>query len=251
VASLLFPGFLLSLGFSTAPSATALAVKNFLVLRSRAYHAESMGKCVKTGLAITLLVVLALIAWVVGWTDGNRNHSYAAFLRTAQLRDGFAKYEFSPVYQTFSRLTGSNPARRYRLKAQAEEQALWSSGNLVSLTFWAPASRSLAEVRSPTHFIKVIAHGDDMVTVLCLPSDAASLQRLFCCITNRVPIAPLTRLAGFESDDIPCNLPDGSVVGVEALQRWLNDSIAAGWRVGIASRFSGTERCLLATRQRP
>jgi hypothetical protein len=148
-------------------------------------------------------------------------------------------------------VTGVDPAPHFRIKAQEEELALWKSGGLVILTLWAPSAKPLDDVRTPKQFIKVIVLDADTITVLCLPENVAGLQSMFCSITNRVPMAPLTRSTKYGGD--ACHLPDGSTVDLVTLQKWLNDRIAAGWRVGVASRYDPKDRkrFLIATRQRP
>jgi len=220
---------------------------------SVACHVGGMGKRVQSGIAIALAVLSGVIVWRVLHHTRDRTPSYADFLRTERLSDFFARYRFSGAYQTVSRVSGFNLAGYFRRKAQEDEQALLKSGGLVTVTFWAPWNKPLAEVHTSTRFIKVLALDEDTISVLCLPHNVAELQSIFCCITNRVPMAPLTRLAGFNAEEITCRLPDRTQVNLSALQKWLNDSVAAGWTVGVGCQYGrlGGQNGLLATRERP
>ncbi len=136
---------------------------------------------------------------------------------------------------------------------------LYRSDTLMHLAFYAPdlperaagLSRQQLEVLHDRTFIEVQSSDSDSVTITCLPEMRSNLQSRFCDIPNYIPRGPLTRLAGGNSDDIECRLPDGSVVDVTALQKWLNESVATGWRVGV-SRVFGTKgpREIVALRQR-
>lgn len=211
-----------------------------------------MGKRLQIGIAILPVILGGVIAWRAVINTHKRNPAYAHFLRTERLRDFLGRYRFSAAYQIISWVTGIDPGMHLRRKFQEEEQALWKSGGLVALTFWTPSLKPLEDVRTPTRFIKVFARDGDTISASCLPENVADLQSVFCCITNRVPIAPLTRLAGFNVEDIPCRLPDGSVVELDALQKWLNDGVAAGWSVGVACQYDprGRRTFMLATRQK-
>jgi hypothetical protein len=124
---------------------------------------------------------------------------------------------------------------------------LYRSDTLVTVTFYAPSlserqarlTKSQLEVINNRHFVEVDSSDEDSVSLRCLPEDVPDLQARFCYVTNYVPRAPLARLAGFDAEDLTCPLPDGTVVALPALQKWLNQSTAAGWRIGVSRVFQG------------
>ena len=91
----------------------------------------------------------------------------------------------------------------------------------------------------------------DTVSTLCRPNLVAFVQSAFCCdITNRVPWGELRRLGG-SREEVVCRLPDRSIVDLDACQKWLNESIADGWMVGVtlqSDRPGHSE--IVATRKR-
>src|SRR5262249_54345412 len=147
-------------------------------------------------------------------------HNDAFFVRTIPLRIRL-KY------------TSALSMRSWRKKME-----LYNSGTLATVTFYAPSlpermallTKPQLEVLNNRHFVEVDSSDEDSVSLRCLPEDVADLQARFCYVTNYVPRAPLTRLAGFGGEDVNCYLPDGTVVDLPALQKWLNESTAAGWR---------------------
>ena len=66
-----------------------------------------------------------------------------------------------------------------------------------------------------------------------------------------MPLADLCKLANY-SEDREFRLPDGSLVDLVACHKWLNESIAAGWRVGVAIESKCAGDCVfLACRKEP
>lgn len=51
--------------------------------------------------------------------------------------------------------------------------------------------------------------------------------------------------------DVRCQLPDGSVVGVEDCKGWLQDSAYAGFRVGVAAGRVEGRPGIIASRSMP
>jgi hypothetical protein len=65
-----------------------------------------------------------------------------------------------------------------------------------------------------------------------------------------VPWGTLRRLGG-SRDDADCRLPDGSIVGLDECQKWLNESVAGGWVVGVTLQSDRPGQSLIAaTRKR-
>jgi len=129
-------------------------------------------------------------------------------------------------------------------KALEQKRALDQSTELETLIFYAPdlperralLSKQGLELLGHGRFVEVTWSDDDRLALRCLPEMVTDLQRRFCYVTNRIARTALTSLCQFNSEDITCRLPDGTQVDLAAAQKWLNESVAAGWRVGISRR---------------
>lgn len=147
---------------------------------------------------------------------------------------------------------------------QAREEIRSGSGRFTSLTFWVPnlqsRQRELAHRitrmwgQYPEDFTQWSIGGDDRVSTLCTSNVVSYAQtNLACDITNRISQGELRWLAGIVNDlqDVPCRLPDGSEVNLGSCHQWLNDSVAAGWAVGVTLRSDRPgHRELAATRRK-
>jgi hypothetical protein len=80
------------------------------------------------------------------------------------------------------------------------------------------------------------------------PAEVAFWQSAFCETTNRLDWGELYLLKSFAPQAVFC-LPDGSHVDRQAWEKWLNESIAAGWSVGI-SLVQSNRSVLVASRKR-
>jgi hypothetical protein len=175
----------------------------------------------------------------------------------------FARYRATPAYRKVAQATGVDPFERFHAKSQQEADSLYASGDLVSLTFWIPnLRRRQTQVQRDLMVIaqsnpaRMIASGgfsgDDTMAFLCRPEDVGFWQSALCCdITNRVPWGKLRWLGG-SRDDVDCRLPDRSIVDLDACAKWLNESVAAGWMVGVTleSDHPG-HSVIVATRRKP
>jgi len=141
-------------------------------------------------------------------------------------------------------------------KALEQKRVLDQSAELETLIFYAPdlperralLSKQRLELLGRGRFVEVTLSDDDRLALRCLPEMVADLQRRFCYVTNRIHRSALTSLCQFNSEDIACRLPDGTEVDLAAAQKWLNESVAAGWRVGISRRR--TNDLLVVMRER-
>jgi hypothetical protein len=141
-------------------------------------------------------------------------------------------------------------------KALEQKRVLYQSAELETLMFYAPdlperralLSKPHLEVLGHARFIEVMLSDNDRLALRCLPEMVTDLQHRFCYVTNHIARSALTRLSYLNSEGIACRLPDGTDVDLAAAQNWLNESVAAGWRVGISRR--GTNDLLVVTRER-
>jgi hypothetical protein len=140
-------------------------------------------------------------------------------------------------------------------KSIEKRTKLYQSDELESIMFYAPnlperkarLSEQQLEVFNSGRFIEVTSSEQDTVALRCLSEMVSDLQHRFCYVTNYIPRSALTRLSFFNSEGTVCCLPDGTEVDVAAGQKWLNESVAAGWRVGISRR--GVTQLLIVTRE--
>lgn len=222
----------------------------------------------------SLQVALAISALALGWwlvtalragrTMDEARYDQLLSARRSEAR--FMLWQRNPWFGRFSKLTGFDPVAYYRRKSDELEQTLLKSGALITVTFYQPASgdsRLLIErpgtlLISPSGFpyfasiqnsgpslVKSSVGGEEIMAV-CRPCDFRYWQSAYCCLTNRVSWGPLRKLGG-NREEVFCRLPDGQVVELEACQRWLNESVAAGWMVGVCR----SNDFLLASRRQP
>ena len=201
-----------------------------------------MTRGVKALVGAGIAIVGAGVAvWVLLQPPSSHNPELAEFLRAKRLADFCAMHNDAFVFRVIPRHVRLKYTIKLSMKSEAKKLELYRSGRLAGVTFYAPGlperkaqlNRTQLEVVNGRHFVEVESSDEDSVSIRCLPEDLPSLQARFCYITNYVPRAPLTRLAGFAAEDETCQLPDGSVVDLAGLQKWLNESTAAGWKVGI------------------
>ena len=145
-------------------------------------------------------------------------------------------------------------------RAWKKREEFYRSGELVDVEFYAPdlpeRKALLASINATAahQFIEARSSHADSITVRCFPENVEYVRDRFCYITNCVPrfaLNSLSRSPLFPDEDIGCLLPGGGVVDLATLQKWLIESTAAGWKVGI-SRVRGKgslEEPLVAKRQ--
>jgi hypothetical protein len=166
---------------------------------------------------------------------------YRELVRAHRLSANLARYQFSPMYQRITQVMKMDPARHYSEKAERLESALYRSGYLVSLTVCIPdlqgrSSQVRTQLmgimkRHPELVWSWNLSSDDYVRTLCRPDLVAFIQSEFCS-TNLIPYSALQRLAG-SREDVACRLPVGSTVNLDACWKWLRESRAGGWMVGV------------------
>jgi hypothetical protein len=141
-------------------------------------------------------------------------------------------------------------------KAFEKKRVLDQSGELEAVILYAPdlperralLSQQRLEVLGHGRFVQVMLSDPERLVLRCLPEMITDLQHRFCYVTNHIARSSLTSLCQFNSEDIACRLPDGTEVDLAAAQKWLNESVAARWRVGISRR--GTNNLLIVMRER-
>jgi hypothetical protein len=188
-----------------------------------------------------MLTAIFLIS--INLLSPNQNGGFHRFLHVQRLWASLFPYQSSTLNRVVSHATGIDPVEVVRIQAAKQKQLLYRDGMLVSLTFWTPnlrsrspqiegAMRAVTKER-PTDFSSWRMSSDDTVSVCCCPDAVTYVQTAFGCdITNRVPWGALQALAGSREEGI-CRLPDGSLVPLDTCHKWLNDSIASGWMIGI------------------
>ena len=210
--------------------------------------------------------ILVLVVGVLTDKRSTEEVRYDNLLSARRSEARYIKWRTKPLYRQFTKLTGFEPVSHYRSKADELEQSLKKSGGLISVGFYPPnflesgvtnayrgelfyRSNGLpyfASVRnSEAQYVNRFLDSKERVFLLCRPRDVGYWQAAFCTITNRVRWGTLRKLGG-NREEIMCQLPDGSIVELDACQKWLNESIASGWMVGVCS----SNRLLLASRRK-
>jgi hypothetical protein len=145
-------------------------------------------------------------------------------------------------------------SQRYK-QAKSEEGALHRSSDVVNLTIWLPGLnkrdrvviRDMLYKRPPgTPLVRWSITADDTMLASVRPQDLAFWQSAFCEITNRISWKQMPLELAAQDD---CRLGDGSRLDFRAWQKWLDDSIAEGWSVGV-SLVQSNHSVLLATRKK-
>jgi hypothetical protein len=187
-----------------------------------------------SGLVIAVCTVGVLVAFLLprnGGTDPGLN----AVKRDRQLAAFFAKHRQPHLLAGRWAITHVNLAVYFQDQADKREKSLFKAGRLTSFHLFCPNAtvkgrRILGATYVSDYPVRWSIY-DEGVSGYVRPQDVAHWQSAFCDITNRVAWGELRKFAG-SNDDREFELPDGSVVGLEACQAWLNESIAAGWGVG-------------------
>jgi hypothetical protein len=209
----------------------------------------------QVALAALLAAVLTVGLWIVHSPVGNGDARFHALLRADHLRQRLEPYRFSPIYRKITEVTKVDLIERERERAQRLDLSLLRSGDLVSLWFFVPnleaqenlvRSKFEALLRDSPDQVATwwLDARDDTVCVHCRPGFVVTAQCVFCCITNRVPWGKLRALGG-SRDDVDCYLPGSSVVELDQCLKWLNESVAAGWRVGVMAKSEHPGHCVL------
>jgi len=184
-------------------------------------------------------------------------------LRCREVR--FMRWRSKPWYRSLSKLSGFDPLAHYAHEADVLEASLQKSGYLIGVQHYRPSfvvpavglrARELLVRPGEAPFYVPAAKAkvqyarlwdfSDSIWLVCRKRDAAYWQQVFCAITNRVRWGKLRKLS-VNNENVDCYLPDGEMVDLGACQDWLNESVAAGWMVGVC----GSNGVLIASRRRP
>jgi hypothetical protein len=231
-------------------------------------HRKSLIVCVISG-----SVLLAVVAGFLLRNHADDGGRYDQLLSARRAEARFMRWRTTALYRFVSRVIGYDPVSHFGKKADQLESSLCKSGVLVWLTFYAPVHpRQLhvkpslisfnpgqgivympppAHRRSGAQYVKCSFYNGEQISLLCRPQDVAFWQSAFCCIRTRPRWGALRNLVGNREED-SCRLPDGSIVDLDVCQKWLNESVAQGWMVGVTvqSDRSG-HRLLVASRRKP
>lgn len=178
----------------------------------------------------------------------------------------FMRWRANAAYRFLTTLTRFEPVSHYQSKADKLEQSLLKSRALVGVEFYPPSLLESGATNAfagqlfwsakgfpymaslhPTEaqYVNRFISSKDGISLICRPRDVGYWQSAFCTITNRVRWGALRKLGG-NREDILCQLPNGQIVELDACQKWLNESIASGWMVGVCS----SNRLLLVSRRK-
>jgi hypothetical protein len=192
---------------------------------------------------------------------------YDKLVSARQAENRFWGWSAKPAYKLFTRVTRLDLINHYRAKADELQRSLRKSGALVVVSFYPPsfleesatnafrgrwffATNGLPYYASFQNFEPQYVYRspfrDDEITLICRPRDVVYWQSAFGTITNRVQWGKLYKLVG-NSEEIRCQLPDGTIVDLNACHKWLNASIASGWMVGVCY----SNRVMLTSRRKP
>ncbi|MFO1513715.1 MAG: hypothetical protein U1F83_12485 [Verrucomicrobiota bacterium] len=185
-------------------------------------------------------------------------------MSTRRLEARFMLWRVKPWYRSLSKLIRFDLLDHYATKADLLQKSLTESGYLIGLSFYRPVSVDptfgprtrmlLVRPGSVGYYIPTtqarlqyaqLWDSRYSITLICRNGDAAYWQQFFCTITNRVRWGYLRNLGG-DREDIDCHLPDGEVADLDTCQKWLNESVAAGWMVGVCA----SNRVLIASRRK-
>lgn len=209
------------------------------------------------GKLFCVLLVVGFVVLVVAFIARSGREARLRTIEEARnLASVVARHESSPVVEGISKAMGTNVRDYLQNRVADQERMASKSGDLVSLTLWAPGLHSMPAkmnffTRSRTnsaHFVGWKFWGDDLMTGYVRPEEVGIWQAEVCTITNSVMWSErgVFKLVGVPAD---CLLPDGSHVGTDQLAKWLDESTEQGWCVGVSLVQNGTD-LLVGTRQR-
>ena len=218
-----------------------------------------MGTLMRSGKLLRIFLVLGLVAFVLIVASNARNDREARLRKIEEARSltsVVARHESSPVVQGISKVMGTNVGDYLKNRVAVQERMASKSGDLVSLTIWAPSLHSMpakmnfftASRTNSAHFVGWKFWGDDLMTGYVRPEEVGIWQAELCTITNSVMWSErgVFKLVGGPAD---CLLPDGSHVRTDQLAKWLDESTEQGWSVGVSLVQNGTD-LLVGTRKR-
>ena len=199
---------------------------NFWNLRSRRSIA-AMGLC----LAVSICVLACL--FLPGKSRGSLE--FITWVRRGERFVG--RQHGSTAYGVVARFTHADPARYLRQSARKNAEALFDSGDLVSLTFLVPnLTARLPQIRDrcrPNSRCVLWRASGDYLNIFVRPADAEYWLTDFCLITNRVESWDLRKFAG-DTEGAEFRLSDGSLVDLCTCSKWVNENIASGCSAGLA-----------------
>lgn len=217
--------------------------------------------CVIAGVGLLALAIS-------GFTDKRSTDEvrYDKLLSARRSEARHMSWRTKPLYRFLSNLVRFDPVSHYRGKADELEKALKKSGALIFVGFYPPSFLDSSATNafagqlflssdgfpyfaslqnSEVQYVNRFFGSKDDISLICRPRDVRYWQSAFCTITNRVRWGTLRKLGG-NQEEIMCQLPDGTIVELDACQKWLNESIESGWMVGVCS----SNRMLVASRQK-
>lgn len=213
----------------------------------------------RSGKLLCVFLAVGFVVFVLIVASNDRSSREARLRKIEQARSltsVVARHESSPVVQVISKAMGTNVGDYLKNRVADQEKMASKSGDLVSLTLWAPGLHSLSAKMNffapsrtnSAHFVAWKFWGDDLMTGYVRPEEVGIWQAELCTVTNSVMWSErgIFKLVGGPVD---CLLPDGSHVRTDQLARWLDESTGHGWRVGVSLVQNGSN-LLVGTRKR-
>jgi hypothetical protein len=218
---------------------------------------------------VGVVVGIGLLLMAVNGFLDKRSEDEVRYDKLVSLREAenhLMGWRSKPGYRFITKWTRFDPINHYRARADELQRSLRKSGALVVVSFYPPSFLEGSATNafrgqfffltnglpyyasfqnSEAQYVYRSPYRDEEITLICRPRDVVYWQSAFCAITNRVRWGTLYKLGG-EREDVMCQLPDGTIVELNACQKWLNESIASGWMVGVCS----SNRLLIASRRK-
>jgi len=221
--------------------------------------------------ALGILILLATFAGVVLFQPTDEESRYQQLLRAHRNECRFAHWRTNAAYRFVSSVTRHDWIGSFGQKADKLETSIRQSGGLVRMTFLVkgvPTQLNFQTARmryytnesfwfmpgelqhnNTNQYVRYNFRKEGQINLVCRPKDSAFWQTSFCCITNQVRWRDLWELGG--NIELPCRLPDGSIVELDAARNWLNNSVRDGWLVGVRlERDQRGDNLLVASRRK-
>ncbi|HYG36620.1 MAG TPA: hypothetical protein VEC99_17635 [Clostridia bacterium] len=198
---------------------------------------------------------IAVLACIITSLDNSLDARLASIARTRRLAGFVARHRSSLLVRFIAQHTGVDPFIYLLDEADKKERALYEAGELMSLTIWVPnllarPNEIHSRLFTNGHSASWALSPDDTMTALVKPAEVPYWQSEFCEVTNRVLWGVLRQFQGTSLEEPLCRLPDGSLVDLDTCYKWLNESIAAGWRVGVTIQSTRHgDRFIVASRK--
>ena len=147
------------------------------------------------GKLFCVLLVVGFVVLLVAFIARNGRETRLRTIEEARnLASVVSRHESSPVVQGISKAMGTNIRDYLQNRVADQERMASKSGDLVSLTIWAPGLHSMSAKMNffapsrtnSAHFVGWKFWGDDLMTGYVRPEEVGIWQAELCTITNSV-----------------------------------------------------------------